>query len=151
MVVHLTKRRNTPAIDRARLQRRAQRLLAELGFGDHELSVVLTDDAEMQALNREYRGKDRSTDVLSFAQREGVGAGLQPHLLGDVVICLPQAARQARRRRVTTWDELLELLVHGLLHLLGYEHEGVELDRARAMRREQRRLVAILVLLDGRR
>ncbi len=136
LTVHLTKRRGTPPLDRRRLQRRARRLLAEVGLAGRELSVLLTDDEEMTALNRQYRGRDRTTDVLSFSQQEGERSGLQPALLGDVVISLPAAARQARERSAALWDEVLVLLVHGVLHLLGHDHAG--------MRREQRRLVALL-------
>lgn len=148
MTVQLTKRRGTPTVDRRKLTRRAQRLLDELGFGDHELSLLLTGDFEMQALNRTFRGKDRTTDVLAFAQREGLRAGLQPQVLGDVVISLAQAERQAARRGVAAWDELLVLLVHGVLHLLGYDHESDDPARARAMQREQNRLVAWLAGLE---
>jgi rRNA maturation RNase YbeY len=148
MSVELTKRRGTPPIDRRKLQRRAQRLLAALDLADCELSLLLADDAEMRALNRDWRGRDRTTDVLAFAQREGPGAGLDRDLLGDVVICLPQAERQARRRGAPLWDELLVLLVHGVLHLIGRDHEGVGRRRAAAMRREQRHLVERLRRLD---
>jgi len=136
LTVHLTKRRGTPPLDRRRLQRRARRLLAEVGLAGRELSILLTDDEEMTALNRQYRGRDRTTDVLSFSQQEGERSGLQPALLGDVVISLPVAARQARKRSAALWDEVLVLLVHGVLHLLGHDHAG--------MHREQRRLVMLL-------
>ncbi len=148
MSVQLTKRRGTPPIDRRKLQRRAQQLLAALDLAACELSLLLTDDAEMRALNRDWRGRDRTTDVLAFAQREGPGAELDRSLLGDVVICLPQAQRQARRRAAALWDELLVLLVHGVLHLVGHDHEGVGRRRAAAMRREQRRLVDRLRRLE---
>lgn len=149
MTVQLTKRRGTPAIDRRKLARRAQRLLVLLNMPDCELSVLLTGDDEMRALNRSYRGLDRTTDVLSFSQREGEGAAGQVHLLGDVVISLAQTQRQAGRRGIDTWAELLELLVHGVLHLLGYDHLG---DRKRAllMRREQAHLTEMLLRLDSK-
>lgn len=148
MPVHLTKRRGTPAIDRNKLLRRAQRLLGMLDVPSAELSLLLTGDEEMTALNRSFRGQDKTTDVLSFSQLEGVGAQGQPDVLGDVVISLPQAARQAKRRRAALWDEVLVLLVHGVLHLLGRDHEGPDRSRAAEMMREQRRLVGQLRRLD---
>ncbi|HOX42813.1 MAG TPA: rRNA maturation RNase YbeY [Myxococcota bacterium] len=144
MSVQLRRQRGAPALDHRPLARAAGRLLAELGLADRELSVLLTDDARMRALNLAHRGRDRATDVLSFSQLEGEGGGLHPELLGDVVISLTSARRQARARGVPLRHELLTLLVHGVLHLAGFDHEGVGPARARAMRAEQARLVALL-------
>jgi len=108
-----------------RLRRRARRMVlaaaladAELGR-DVEVGLVLTDDAEIHALNRGFRRKDRPTDVLAFAMREGEASGLHPGMLGDVVISLDTAARQARAGLEA---EVLFLWSHGLCHLLGYDH-----------------------------
>lgn len=87
-----------------------------------ELSILLLDDASMQRMNRQYRGLDRPTDVLSFAMLEGDFAGVQPQLLGDVVISIPTAVRQAKRARRTIEREIATLLAHGILHLLGFDH-----------------------------
>jgi len=76
----------------------------------------------MRALNRDYREKDRSTDVLAFPAAPGPGAGL----LGDIVVSIPYARRQARLRGETAGREVDRLLVHGFLHLLGYDHETDE-------------------------
>ncbi|MBN2498991.1 MAG: rRNA maturation RNase YbeY [Deltaproteobacteria bacterium] len=143
MPVLLRKRRGTPLVDRIALLRRARRLLGELGLQRSELSVLLTDDREIAELNARYRSREGPTDVLSFSQQEG-GAPLHPELLGDVVISLETAARQASARRRPLLDELTELLVHGVLHLAGREHEGVSRKRASAMRREQQRLARLL-------
>jgi len=95
----------------------------------------------MRRLNREYRGKDRATDVLAFPLAEG---GRPVHgLLGDVVICMPVAWRQARARGHSLARETTVLLVHGLLHLAGFDHERSEAE-ARRMRRMERRLLAVL-------
>jgi len=90
----------------------------------------------MRSLNYRYRGIDRTTDVLSFSQREGQFAGLHPQLLGDIVISVPTAARQAREQKHSLSRELERLLVHGLLHLLGYAHEHDPAE-ARRMRRKE--------------
>jgi len=116
-----------------------------------ELSILLTDDEEIRALNREYRGTDRATDVLSFPltsreelagrgarQARGAGAAL---LLGDGVLSGETAARQAEARGAPIEDELRRLLIHGVLHLLGHEHEG-DPAAARRMRRLERELAA---------
>jgi len=88
---------------------------------ERELEVALrfTDDPTIHQLNRDYRGIDRPTDVLAFAQREGDFADLNPELLGDVVVSIDTAAHQAKRG---LYAELLFLTAHGLCHLLGYDH-----------------------------
>ena len=104
-----------------------------------EVALRITGDAEIHALNRDWRGKDKPTDVLAFAQREAAAA--DAGLLGDIVISLDTARRQARRG---VYAELLHLASHGLCHLLGYDHnddaEEREMNaRAAALRREGRR------------
>jgi probable rRNA maturation factor len=127
-----------PALDRRLLRRRAVRVLAALGQRGAELSVALVDDAEIAALNGRYRGKPRPTDVLSFSLLDGAHAERRGALLGDVVICVATAARQARRARRTLDDELARLLIHGVLHLVGHDHQ--EDAEAARMRAEERRL-----------
>lgn len=132
------RRRDGLGVDRRALRSRAQRILRELGHGRSELSVSLVSDEEIARLNREYRGREGPTDVLSFSLLEGPYAQFRGALLGEVVIGLETAARQARRARRSLDDELLRLLIHGVLHLLGHDHERE--DEARVMAREERRL-----------
>lgn len=90
-----------------------------------ELSVVLTGDAEVRKLNRLYRKKDKTTDVLSFPLLEGIRlkTGKKDGVpLGDVVLSIPQTRRQARQQGKDFHEELAFLLTHGILHLLGYDH-----------------------------
>ena len=140
--VTLTSRRRLPGLRAADVRRDAVRLLALLGV-DGELSIALIGDAEMHVLNRDYRGKDRPTDVLAFALREGEDAGIHPDVLGDVVISVDTAARQAAARDATLADEVRVLLAHGILHLLGYDHERSPVE-ARRMFGKQRALLAKL-------
>ncbi len=91
-----------------------------------EISIVLTDDEQIQVLNRQYRGKDRPTDVLSFSQLEGEPLAAEPEGmvgLGDVVISVETAKRQAEEHRHSLQDELDLLVAHGVLHLLSYDDE----------------------------
>jgi rRNA maturation RNase YbeY len=125
----------------------ARRLLNELKVAA-ELSVLLVDDAGMQALNAAYRKKDRSTDVLAFSMREGVPTP-ESNLLGDVVISVDTAARQAAERGVSVAAEIRTLLTHGILHLLGYDHERSPAE-ARRMLALQRKLVRLLDQEDRR-
>jgi probable rRNA maturation factor len=109
------------------------------GRPDFEVGLRLTSDAEIRALNRDYRAKDKPTDVLAFAQREGPGGALHPELLGDLVISLDTARRQARRG---LYAELLHLASHGLCHLLGYDHRTDDEERVMNARAAQLRRVA---------
>lgn len=118
----------------------ARRLLRALGEERAELTVSLVDDDEMRQLNRDYRGKDRPTDVLAFALREGLRVPGDAVMLGDVVVSLPTAARQARERQVPVAAEVRTLLIHGVLHLLGYDHERSAAE-ARRMRAKERQLL----------
>ena len=122
-------------------------MLAALDCQSCDLGVLIIDDARMHRLNAHYRGIDRSTDVLAFAMREGPFAELNPQVLGDVVLSAETALRQARAHRHSLAEELTRLLIHGTLHLLGYDHEVSPAD-ARLMRAKERelwRLVAPLV------
>jgi probable rRNA maturation factor len=111
----------------ARLRRRTRRMVETVAASEPgldasaglEVGLTLTDDAEIHALNRDYRKKDKPTDVLAFAMQEGGGREHAPGLLGDVVISLDTAARQARRGLLA---EVEFLWTHGLCHLLGYDH-----------------------------
>lgn len=101
-------------------------VLEEKGRSSAEVSVVYVDDAEMRNLNRNYRGAYKSTDVLAFPMNEGKFAQINPELLGDIVISVPTARKQAEMHEHSLERELTVLLIHGLLHLLGYDHQTDE-------------------------
>ncbi len=108
---------------------------------DYEVAARFVDDKQMRILNRDYRGKDKPTDVLAFAHREGPTAALHPDVLGDLVISVDTARAQAKRG---LHAELLHLASHGLCHLLGYDHdddaeEAAINTRAAALRAEAKR------------
>jgi len=130
-----------PTLRAAHVRTKAERMLRALRLPSAELSVLLCDDATIHALNRDYRQKDKPTDVLAFAMREGEGAE-HAHgahgLLGDVIISLETAARQASEHARSLDAEVTMLLAHGLLHLLGLDHRN---------RTEERRMTARTDLL----
>jgi probable rRNA maturation factor len=124
----------------------ADRLMRAAGLGDCELSLTLTSDRTIRRLNRDFRGIDTPTDVLSFSQIEQAGAAPpnprsvknSPGLpVGDVVISIDTALRQAREYRVSPSSRLRRLLIHGFLHLLGYDHERSPVDARRMFARER--------------
>ncbi|MCA1958462.1 MAG: rRNA maturation RNase YbeY [Nitrospira sp.] len=133
----LSKRQNA-------LVRAARTILDAVGESKSELSVELVGDGRMRRLNRVYRGNDRTTDVLAFAMRETKSPCRR--LLGDVVISVPTAMRQAKEAGRSLNEELAALLVHGVLHLCGYDHERNEREAARMRRRERAVLRAMEVV-----
>ncbi len=116
---------------------KARRILRLMERTDCELSVALVGDPEIRCLNGRYRSRDEPTDVLSFPVDELLPSGRR--LIGDVVISVEKAARQARQRRRSLGDELEVLLIHGILHNLGYDHERSAADE-REMQALERRL-----------
>jgi len=112
-----------------------------------EASVVLADDATVQALNRDYRGRDAPTNVLAFAQQApGAVPGPGPLLLGDVVLAYGTVRREARDQGKTLADHAAHLAVHGLLHLFGFEHESP--SSAAEMERRETAILASLGIAD---
>jgi len=105
-----------------RVRRFLNRVAEAAGSRASEVSVLFCADARMRTLNRRYRGKDKTTDVLAFPAGPGASSG-SGSFLGDIVISVPYAAREARRREDTRSREIDRLLVHGFLHLMGYDHE----------------------------
>lgn len=111
--------------------KRARFILKELGFNNSELSLTLCGQETIKDLNSQYRKLNKVTDVLSFPLFEDfVG---DDYMLGDVVISIPQSIIQAERYEVSNEDEFLRLLIHGVLHLLGYDHVG-NAKKAKVMR-----------------
>jgi probable rRNA maturation factor len=139
-VIELQAEAGSDDIDAHELERLAHRALeAEDVARPAELSILLADDATVRKLNREYRDTDAATDVLSFAQSEGDefarAEGAPPHL-GDVVISVDTARRQADEFSVSLQDEVSHLVVHGILHLLGYDHELADDERVMRARED---------------
>jgi probable rRNA maturation factor len=118
-------------VDAEWLRAIAGRALEGEKVSDAELGVLITDDETVRRLNREYAGEDHATDVLSFSLREGEEFATPDgkDRLGEVIISYPTAERQAREAGHPTDDELAHLLVHGILHLLGYDHAEPEEER----------------------
>lgn len=124
-------------------------MFATLQLGKSEISIVLTNDDQIHQLNRIYRRVDRPTDVLAFAMCEGEGARLHAHMLGDVVVSVDTARMQASRAKRPVLSEVTMLLAHGILHLLGWDHETAVKDRR--MRLETERLCKTASRSRGRR
>lgn len=129
------------SVSNARVRHSAERMLKAIGRETDVLSVLLCGDALIKQLNRDFRNKDKPTDVLAFALNEGEALAMAEGvgvLLGDVVISVDTARRQANVHGVTIAFEVRNLLAHGLLHLLGYDHQTPE---------EYRRMMALQAVL----
>jgi rRNA maturation RNase YbeY len=113
----------------------AQSVLELAGFPFADVSLILVGKTRMQRLNRTYRKRDYATDVLAFPMQDASQSPVA--FVGDVVICVPVALSQAARFGNTPDGELLRLLIHGTLHLLGYDHETTEREAKRMTRKEQ--------------
>jgi probable rRNA maturation factor len=140
MPVHMQSQVRRITFDQARLERSARAILADVGEAAAELGILFVGDRRMKGLNRRYRGKDRTTDVLAFAMREACmphAVRFAPDMLGDVVISVPTAWKQAIEAGRSLNAELTCLLIHGILHLCGYDHERSEKEARRMHRRER--------------
>jgi probable rRNA maturation factor len=141
-ISYQVERRGLPSSARLRMWAEAALKAARRRSG--ELSVVLVDDIEGRAMNRQYRGRDYATNVLSFPVE--LPAGVRSPLLGDLIVCAPVVAREATEQHKKLADHYAHMLVHGTLHLLGYDHiDDAEAERMEAL---ETRILARLGIAD---
>jgi probable rRNA maturation factor len=122
-MVHVFKTVRIVDISRKEIEAVVFAVLSQIGRKGEDVSVHCIGDRRSQTLNRHYRGKDKPTDVLSFAASEGktLQRGLSGDL-GDIFICIPQIRRQARQYGISNQEEMIRMLAHGVLHLAGHDH-----------------------------
>jgi probable rRNA maturation factor len=121
----------------------AQDILSALDCHNVQLSVLITDDMEIAALNKQYLGRTGPTNVIAFPMREGEFSDIAPELLGDVVISIETTDKEAQESGMELETRFSELLIHGILHLLGYDHENDE-QQAREMEDKSRELLFMI-------
>ena len=143
-MIHYRNEVRGSGVDGRALVSTARRLLAAIDEADAALSLSLIGDEAIRALNAQYRGRNAPTDVLSFPMDDTPRAAGQQRLLGDVVISVETARRQAAEYQAPLQREIYRLLIHGLLHLKGHDHHAVA--ERRAMKREERRLADAIAL-----
>ena len=144
MRISIQNRQKRIRLDLRKVRAATQTILNELGLLDAELSLLLVDDAQIQDLNRRYLNRDKPTNVLAFPMREGEFSTLHPHLLGDLVISVETAKRQSNHFGLGEMEMVILLMIHGILHLVGYEHEGGKRE-ARKMTLKQRELFRVII------
>lgn len=128
----ITSNQKLVKLDRVGLRRDVRKILALLGIPEREISLLLTDDQGIRTINRDYLRRDRPTNVIAFSLSEGSFGEINPSLLGDVVVSVETADREAKAAGIPVGDAILNLILHGILHLTGYDHEGTG-GRARVM------------------
>jgi probable rRNA maturation factor len=130
-IVDVQNEQETIPLDADRISQWAHQSLEILGKDNVELSVILTDNEHIRNLNRDYLGRDRVTNVMSFPQQEG--EGLTGNHLGDVVISVEMASDEAAEYGIDVLGRIRQLLIHGICHLIGYNHEDVSEEKALEM------------------
>jgi len=160
MAIHLKNQQRSKSLNSRRVRKTLTAALSLLGREEAELSVLFVGSAKMKQLNRHYRGIPKETDVLSFPMEDAHGLlsapsrytlhashltphALRPLLLGDIVISIPKTVEQAKAYGESFYDELFRLLIHGLLHLLGYDHEKGRYQKMRMEKKEKEIMHAV--------
>jgi probable rRNA maturation factor len=148
MDIQIANRQRRHPLSLRRIRRRTRIILDALKSPEAEISILLVDDLQIAAMNRKFLGREGPTNVIAFPMQEGRFSGLSPDLLGDVVISVDTAHREARDAELALEERLTQLLVHGLLHLHGYDHEHNAAE-ARRMAAKSRRLLAKILRTES--
>jgi probable rRNA maturation factor len=143
MAILIDNRHRRVRVCLSEIRKNAQVILNALGSAEAELSIVLVDDADITLLNQRFLNRQGPTNVIAFPMRAGAFADLSPQLLGDVVISVDTAEMESREAGMALQQRLDELLVHGILHLMGYDHEK-DAAGAQAMEEKATALMALL-------
>ncbi len=150
MKIRIANRQKRTKIDSRRIRGNVIRLLRLIGCAEKEISISFVDDETIRLGNRQYLRLDKPTNVLSFSLEEGECGKINPGLLGDVVISVDTALRDAKQGGFTLEEEILFLIIHGLLHLTGYEHVGTSRANALKMKKREKELFLALTASDAR-
>ncbi len=148
--VSISNRQKRVSIDAGKIRRAAKKILSDLDLQGYELSIVIVDDREITRLNRQYFRRNRPTNVISFPMGSGDPASLHSRILGDVVVSAETAKQQAEEAGGKAKGEVLFLLIHGILHLAGYDHEGTR-DERKKMEAKEKELFSLLMRPTNRR
>jgi probable rRNA maturation factor len=144
MSISIQNRQKMFTLDVGRLRRSLKRLLKELGCNNCDINLLLVDDVQILEINRNYLKKDHPTNVISFAMTEGAFGDLHPEILGDIILSVETASRDALTGHLDLMDEVEFLLIHGLLHLLGFNHNKTRSREAEEMKTRERELFFLL-------
>jgi probable rRNA maturation factor len=144
MTILIENRQKRITINRRQIRRSLVRLLKRIHLEDRELSLLLVDNEEIREINRLYLGRDNPTNVISFAMSEGDYGDVNPLLLGDIIISVEKALSEGEASGNSFKESLEFLMIHGLLHLLGYDHETGDKEDTRRMQDKEDELFLYL-------
>lgn len=144
MTILIENRQKKITINRRQIRNSLARLLKRLGLEDRELSLLFVDNEEIRDLNRLYLGRDYPTNVISFAMSEGDCGNVNPQLLGDIIISTEKAISEGEASGNSFKESLEFLMIHGLLHLIGYNHESGDEEEAHRMQDKEDELFLYL-------
>ena len=140
MKLQIRNNQNKIKIDKRNIRCIVLKILKILYCADKEISLSFVDDENIKQLNKQYLGKDKATNVISFSLREGEYSNINPQILGDIIISVETAQRDAIKENLTVTQELEFLIIHGILHLLGYNHENTTKKETNKMRQKEKDL-----------
>ena len=143
MEILIEDRQDRYRIAHEEIKKKAKTILNALECHDGALSILIVNDPEIAKLNKTYLGRSGPTNVIAFSMQEGPFGQINPNLLGDVVISLDTAAREAQDATMSVESRLDQLLIHGILHLFGFDHEKTS-EQAKAMRMKEEELLKLL-------
>jgi probable rRNA maturation factor len=143
MGVLINNRQNKHRISPERIRQKARAILNALGCPDGELSILIVDDPQIAVLNKEYLHREGPANVIAFPMREGNFSDINPQLLGDVVISTETANQEGEEANISMEHRFTQLLVHGILHLFGYDHEKTEQEAVEMEKKSQELLKLI--------
>ncbi|MDM7987121.1 MAG: rRNA maturation RNase YbeY [Smithella sp.] len=144
MKIQIENRQSRFKIEKRKIRSTVSTIFQLLDCPDKEVSIVFTDDENIQTLNKTYLGRDKTTNVISFSLQEGAYGNINPQLLGDVVISLDTAQKDALKGNLALEQEIEYLLIHGILHLLGYNHENTSQAETRKMKQKEKEIFSKL-------
>ena len=148
MKIQIGNQQKRIKIDKRKIRAKVTMLLRLMDCGNKEISITFVDDETIQGINQKYLSKDRPTNVVSFSLQEGEFGNINPEILGDIVISVDTALRDTEKSNLSFDEELLFLIVHGLLHLVGYNHESTSKANTRRMQQKEKELFRLIALSD---
>jgi probable rRNA maturation factor len=140
MKLQIENSQNKIKIDKRKIRSTVLKVLKILDCADKEISLSFVDDENIKQLNKQYMGKDKATNVLSFSLQEGEYGDINPQILGDIIVSVETAQRDALYGKLNIAREIDFLLIHGILHLLGYNHENTTKKESNKMQQKEKEL-----------
>ncbi len=144
MSILIEDRQKKINVDFRRVKQVLSKIMNYLDCKDKEISLLFVDNNEIRKINKRYLNLDYSTNVITFSLTEGEFGNINPKILGDIVISVEKALKDAEEAGIELNDELEFLMIHGMLHLLNYNHENTSEDEAQKMERKEQEIFSIL-------